>query len=738
MKKPKWFLQKPASLRETLRMTRLLFLAQIRPLKGNVAAALVFLGLLLLPPLYAWFNIGANWSPYDLTKNLKVAVTSEDAGAEIEGVSVNVGDKIVEALKANDAIGWQFVSFEEGQQGVDSGDYYAALVIPKDFTQTITGFLYGDTKQATIDYYINEKENAISTKIMGTGMDTVSSEINETFVETVTTIVLDSLKVVDNKYADYEPSFMRMLDTMDLAAENMSLFVKNMDEFEDTLDAMNDLTESAEKLLPEASQALKDASDLTLDAQNTLQSSKSTVSDIRRLLEQNVLALNGYADALSREADQLADASAEDSAAVQDRLQEMMDTVAQLKSHVATLADNIDRFNQLLPKPLDALSAFVSRLDALEAALDDGSAQLSDLKDAVGDGSTEVADAASDAAALAEGLADGVTDAWNAYNDGVGAALSESADDLSTTLDDSYKLLQSLSGLIPQLDGVLGSVRSLGPVGSETVDRYKSIIEDTQSLLEKETGDLRDLSEDEQLEEVLQFLQQDVKKQSAFLASPVQLETNRLYPVANYGSGMSPFYTTLAIWVGCLLMMAMISTVNEKGLEAYPGARVTPMYLSRLLLFQCISVLQSTVIALGDLMILHVDCRHPVLFVVLCIFIGQIFSIFVFSLVFTFSAIGKALAIIVLVLQIAASGGTFPIEMTPAFFQWIHPLLPFTYCIGAMREICFGIYAPALAKDLVMMALLPILSVTLVILFGPILRRFVVFFERSMKKSGLM
>ena len=288
------------------------------------------------------------------------------------------------------------------------------------------------------------------------------------------------------------------------------------------------------------------------------------------------------------------------------------------------------------------------------------------------------------------------------------------------------------------MDGVLGSVRSLGPVGSETVDRYKSIIEDTQSLLEKETGDLRDLSEDEQLEEVLQFLQQDVKKQSAFLASPVQLETNRLYPVANYGSGMSPFYTTLAIWVGCLLMMAMISTVNEKGLEAYPGARVTPMYLSRLLLFQCISVLQSTVIALGDLMILHVDCRHPVLFVVLCIFIGQIFSIFVFSLVFTFSAIGKALAIIVLVLQIAASGGTFPIEMTPAFFQWIHPLLPFTYCIGAMREICFGIYAPALAKDLVMMALLPILSVTLVILFGPILRRFVVFFERSMKKSGLM
>lgn len=738
MKKRFFLRSKPAGVRETLHMTKLLFIAQMKPLRRNLAAGLVFLGLLLLPPLYAWFNIGANWSPYDQTSNLKVAVTSQDEGAEIEGVDVNVGDKIVEALKANDAIGWQFVSYEDGQKGVDSGEYYAALVIPKDFSETITGFLYGDTEQATIDYYINEKENAISTKIMGTGMDTVSGEINETFVETVTTIVLDSLKVVDSKYADYEPSFMRMLDTMDLAAENMSLFVENMDEFEDSLDAMNGLTDSAEKILPQASQALKDASDLTLDAQNTLQTSKSTVSDIRRLLAQNALALNGYADALSREAEQLAADSADDSAAAAERLQGMIDTIGQLRSHVGTLADNIDGFNQLLPKPLGTLSDFVSRLDALEAALDDGASELQDLKEALADGSSEVADAVSEATDLVAGLTDDVTDVWNAYDNGVSAALDESADALSTTLDDSYKLLQSLSGLIPEIDSVLGSVRSMEPVGSETIERYKQIIEDTQSLLEKETGDLRALSEDEQLDEVLAFLRQDVEKQSAFLSEPVTLQTNRLYPVDNYGSGMSPFYTTLAIWVGCLLMMAMISTINEKGLEAYPRVRVTPMYLSRLMLYQIISACQCVVIALGDLFILHVECVHPVLFVLLCIFIGQIFSIFIFSLVFTFSAIGKALAIIVLVLQIAASGGTFPIEMTPTFFQMIHPLLPFTYCIGAMREICFGIYGPALAKDLVIMAGLPILSVVVVIFFGPMLRRFVNFFERSMKKSGLM
>lgn len=738
LRKPDFWRLKPTHIRETFVMSKLLFLAQINPLKRNVAAALVCLGLLLLPPLYAWFNIGANWSPYDLTSNLKVAVTSLDEGAEVEGIKVNVGDEIVDALKANDAIGWQFVSYDEGQAGVNSGEYYAALVIPKEFTETLTGFLYGHTEQARIDYYINEKENAISTKIMGTGMDTVSSEINETFVETVTTVVLDGLKIVDNQYADYKPSFVRMLDTMDLAADNMSLFVKNMDEFEATLEQMEKLTNNAESMLPQASQALKDASDLTLSAQNTLQSSKSTVSDLKRLLEQNILSLNVMADQLQNDAERLASLSAEDSAVAQDRLQDMIDTTSQLRDRIGNLADNLDRFNQMLPKPGVVISDFVSKLDALESALDENIRRLQNIKDDLASGSIAVEEAVSQASDLISSVVNSVNDAWNAYNNGVGTALESTADQVGKTLDDSYSLLQSLSSLIPQVDGVLGSVRSMGPVGSETVERYKKIIQDTQSLLEKETGDLRALSEDEQLQEVLQFIRQDVEKQSTFLSHPVEMETNRLYPVANYGSGMSPFYTTLAIWVGCLLMMAMISPINEKGLEAYPEARLTPMYLSRLWLYQIVSMFQSAIIGLGDLLILRVDCRHPVLFVLLCILIGQIFTIFVFSLVFTFSAIGKAMAIIVLVLQIAASGGTFPIEMTPAFFQLIHPLLPFTYCIGAMREICFGVYWPSLLQDLVMMAILPIVSLAVVVVFGPALRRFVEFFEHSMKKSGLM
>ncbi|MDO4280638.1 MAG: YhgE/Pip domain-containing protein [Peptococcaceae bacterium] len=732
------YFHKPDNVRETLRMTKLLFMAQVKPIRSNWAAVLVMIGLLFLPPLYAWFNIAANWNPYGLTSNLKVAVTNLDEGTELEGVKMNVGDKIVDALKANDSIGWQFVSYEEGQQGVNSGKYYAALVVPKDFSETITGFLNGSTKTAAIEYYINEKENAISTKIMGTGMDTVSNEIDKTFVKTVTTIVLDSLKVADTEYEKYKPQLSKMVDMMDLASQNMALFVDNMDDVENMLDQLDTLSNSTEDVLPATQKALESASDLTKSAQSTLKSSQESVDNIRGLLAQNVSALNAYGNEMAALGNQLQSLGADDVETAQSYISDLLNTVSQLESHITTLADNIQSFNQMLPKPLTGLESFVSRLNNLASLVAQSENRLQDLSDSLADGSADVSSVASDAIALINDLNGQISSTWNAYNNGASASLNSAANQLNETLSSTNGMLESFAALLPAVNSVQSSLDDMDPVSTKTVRQLKALIQSSQKMLEEQVGELKELSEDEQMDKLLDFIQEDAEKQAKFLSSPVKMETNRLYPVANYGSGMSPFYSTLAIWVGCLLMMSMISTINEKGLEKYPNAKLTPMYLSRLFLYQIISFFQSIIIACGDLFLLHVECVHPWIFVLLCICIGQIFAIFVFSLVFTFAGIGKALSIVILVLQIAASGGTFPIEMTPTFFQLIHPLLPFTYCIGAMREICFGVYEPALLKDLAVMVSIPVCSVIMVIIFGPILRRFVNKFEASMKRSGLM
>lgn len=733
----KSFFQNRHGVKETMHMSWLLFKEQMHYIRISPAAILVCVGILFLPSLYAWFNIAASWSPYDYTNNLKVGVTNLDKGAEIDGVHINIGDKVIDGLKKNDRIGWQFVDYEEAMEEVNAGEYYAALVIPEDFSGNMTSFLRANVHKASIEYYVNEKLNAISPKVMSTGMTTVQTQVNETFIKTISDISLNALKLADGKYMEYKPTLSRMLDTMDLTAANMNLFIANMNDFQNMLNQANELSKDAESILPKAAQGLKDASALTTNAQNTLQQAKSTVYNIDRLVDQDVASLTLIAGQIETDANSLSNMGASDLNSARSSLQNMSDKIDQLSTRVQRLSNTLERFNRMLPIPLSNVNDFITRLDTLDTQLNTSANNIRTLRNNLGKGSNNMTDVANQAINISKLLTDTINESWTMYNGSVAKSMADMTNQMANTLDDTYAVLQSTSGLIPKVDGVLGTIRGMGPTGTDTLNRFKESLVESQKLLSKATGDIRGLTEDEEYSKVLNFIRQDVETASSFLSDPIELKTHRVYPVPNYGSGMSPFYSVLAIWVGCLLIMAMIGVINEKGLKAYPNVSVTPMYLSRLALYQLLSFFQSAIIAVGDLFVMDIHCLHPWLFLMLCVLIGQVFAIFIFSLVFTFSELGKALAIITLVLQIAASGGTFPIEMTPQFFQIVHPLLPFTYCIGAMREVCAGIYWHSLLVNIAIMSLIPIASVAIVVIFGPALRQFTKAFERSMKRSGL-
>ena len=167
------------------------FLRDCKRILRNPVAAVVTLGVAVLPSLYAWFNILANWDPYSATGNLQVAVANEDRGTTNDLVGhLNAGKQVVIKLKHNDQLGWRFVSNEEqAVQGVQPGDYYAAIVLPKDFSASLVDSLTGTSKQPKIKYYVNEKKNAIAPKITDTGATTIDEQINSTFVTTVSNTV---------------------------------------------------------------------------------------------------------------------------------------------------------------------------------------------------------------------------------------------------------------------------------------------------------------------------------------------------------------------------------------------------------------------------------------------------------------------------------------------------------------------------------------------------------------------
>ena len=182
---------------------------------------------------------------------------------------------------------------------------------------------------------------------------------------------------------------------------------------------------------------------------------------------------------------------------------------------------------------------------------------------------------------------------------------------------------------------------------------------------------------------------------SSFLAAPVELNTQKIYPIQNYGSSMTPFYSTLSIWIGGIVLVAMLKvTVSEDSIEKMKlkNVKIHEVYLGRWIIFLILGLLQSTLIAFGDLFYLQIQCGHPFLFVLACWFSSIVYVTISYTLTVAFGDIGKAASVVLLVMQVAGTGGTFPIECAPKFFRAVYPLLPFTHSMAALRETVGGCY----------------------------------------------
>ena len=163
-----------------------IFRNDIRSVTKNLIVFVVIVGISILPALYAWFNIASNWDPYSNTGNLAFAVCNNDKGIEYKAVKITAGDKIVENLKQNDKMGWVFVdSASEAEEGVKTGEYYAAIVIPEDFSENLLSVTTGKFEQSKLEYYVNEKKNAIAPKITDKGISALEESIDSAYVDTL-------------------------------------------------------------------------------------------------------------------------------------------------------------------------------------------------------------------------------------------------------------------------------------------------------------------------------------------------------------------------------------------------------------------------------------------------------------------------------------------------------------------------------------------------------------------------
>ncbi|MGE6539943.1 YhgE/Pip family protein [Bacillus luti] len=929
-----------------------IYKTDLRNVAKHWAAIVIVLGLMVLPSLYAWFNIKASWDPYGNTKGIQIAVSNQDVGSNLRGKDINIGEEIVDSLKKDKNFGWKFVDEKQAIYGVERGDYSASITIPKDFSEKIATVLNENPEKPEIDYYVNEKVNAIAPKITAKGASGLTEEISKNFVKTANGEIF---KIFNDLGIDLETNLPSIEKVKDLVFKLEAQFPEMntlMDKALDDATRAEDIVKVAQKDLPVVESVINDGQEALANLDKFFANQDQTLKNAPGTIRNDLVVAKGVMDSAAAFTDFLMNPGVDlnipdfsgmnglpefparpdlsklnsdgyksiaqninqtvnnvlsssragtaygksvvnglqngkfdpeqakkDLNAVSDQLQARTDGIGYLINVFTELQNSVTTdFGK------NFFQGRVDRLTKLKSGMENANNGIKDIVNVIGTGQevkkdvTDVANQKLDAAnALidqaekdynetfvadykkavstvdqAKADANEIYDNAKADYDKAKNGLESTKSSVQKALEDvqnrgvnglegSKEALKSLNGqfqsgigliddMIPVLEStnkVLADVNSdknlnngiaklnkaksslqkgveatnkgitllnngqkptkdviesinnaakggsaqltdvLSTYDSEIVPGFNTAIArtkemsknttqilndadkklpDVKKLLEdsskglvdgrkkladikaempatekkiKELADkIRDFESEEDIKDIIRLLKNDVEKQSDYFANPVNLKENKLFAMPNYGSAMSPFYTVLALWVGALLMVSLLTVeVHEEGAN-YKSHEV---YFGRLLTFLTIGLSQAFIVSMGDIFLLGTYVVDKFWFVLFSLFIGGVFVCIVYSLVSIFGNVGKSMAIILLVLQVAGSGGTFPIQMTPPFFQAIYPFLPFTYAISAIRETVGGMLWDIVTRDLlVLSAFVVVMIVAALLLKTPI------------------
>lgn len=634
------------------------FKTDIRTLSKCFFACVVVVAIALLPSLYAWLNIYSNWDPYGNTGGISIAVASLDEGyTDADGTYENKGDDVVADLREATSINWVIVDTEEeAKGGVESGDYYAAVVIDKQFSRNMYRMLTDWTGKPAITYYENAKKNAVATKITDTAVETLKRSISENYLE----VVIDGVMEQSNLLA------------ADLTADDPEAAVKGvLYQAQDLLHACGRLMDAFEAA---GGSGVSESSAAALEAAvANINKNLPDGAQLQQTAAEIQMRLNTALARVERALDRL-NSAIENAPDQEETQQKLLDAAAQLEKAAATL------------------ETWAAGLGA--SGTEAGKTQA----EAARQTAAECRKTAKQLRALAESpdSADLLADC-----DALVKSLRTMADRIPVTSKALQKELDTVAGQVADtmegMAALAGDAKAMKTALAETADAVgdtmallRPATEKLLTSLESTIDDLEGLTTDEYMDTLVNILGGDPAVYGQYFPEMVQTSVNAVYPIANYGSAMTPFYTVLAIWVGGVILSSLIKIHART--EGLIDPKPAELYFGRYLFFFVLSQIQAAVIVTGDLYILKVQCLHPGMLYLTGALTAFTFSMLIYSLALSFGDVGKAIVVVIMVMQIAGSSGTFPIELLPAIYQKIYRFFPFPYAIDAMRECICGMY----------------------------------------------
>lgn len=718
-----------------------IYWADARRVLSNRVAALIVVVLCILPSFYAWFYLKSSRDPYGNTKGIKVAVVNQDLGAGFKEQFFNIGSEVVEELKLNESIGWVFVDEKIAEEGLRKGQYYASLVIESWFSEKMTTLLDELPQHPEIRYTVNEKINAIAPKITGKGVETIKENIQRAFVDTVNRVLMEKLNLLGFDLKNSKQSVYSLIDFVRDARESL-------DHLDEKITKMLEISYRSRFKLEKIYGELPEFQNNLAQGKLTLANSALLAQNSLDFLETTPQKLKVHKNELQQIADEVdlefscvlnkAEQSHEN---LTDDLQALNPKLQHLEQEVWSQIQSLTKLRAMIASILPQ-SSLVSSLDRMIAKLSGMNNKSHSLRATVSSANAQVGQTLE-------------------FGKDTQRAIQELRRDFKDTLDEVHQDYEQ--EIEPLLTQVLTDLHELSVQGVESVDRLEKRMPEVQrnlegglDILNTEIEKVRSFQDklpklqgsvgilDHQLQkrkntwkidEVIDIATLDPSRFSSFIAEPVELVENKLFSIPNYGSAMSPFFTTLAIWVGSLLSISLFTTKSRD--KAFYHCKNYQKYLGKWLFFLSIAILQSLVVALGDVFLLKAYVADFWPFLLTALWVATVFSLIVYTTVATFGSAGKAMVIVFLVLQLSGAGGTFPVELSGPFFQAINPFLPFTYAIAAMREAVGGVVWEIYLPNIVI--LLGFLGSFLLLGFyiKPRITLFVNYFEKKFSLSEL-
>ena len=695
----------------------------------NRLITIIVVALMIFPSLYAWFNIEAFWDPYGNTKNLSVAIVNQDKDYEFKNQKLNFGNDIVKNLKENRSLDWNFVNSKTAVEGLNTGRYYAILTIPKDFTKSLMSVTQVDVRKARIIYTTNEKTNAIAEKITDQGANKLQAKISNHLIQVISKTSLGAMGGISNMTDDITPKLTEMkksLQRLDAQlvnskklAENNKNMIGDLDKSlassKASLDAIKRTMNSAKKINDDIGSM---ATDATSGIQNSSASLKSALRDVSRILESSVN--------LAQSLNSIGDKGAQQAVISIGNIKDKIDQAAIRVNNISQVLNDINVVNS------NVLNNAVTRLNNEYRSLTDASSRLAGIIDQVNSTSSLTYSQVQDIVNIVADSNKGINDIISDFDDLVTRPLSRVNGNVSTITGDIRSMVDSTGQLYPSVNNFINTASTLnGRVGSSI-----TILESSIDILRGQVSDsikmIDEIQNNKDLKAFNNVIKSNILERADFIKNPVEIKEEKLYKMANYGSSMAPFYSVLAAWVGVIILSTILSTEPSK------QYRSIDRYLGRLSFFLILSLIQSIIISTGDLLLLGVTAKEPVLFILILMLCSIAFCILIFTLVSCFKTLGKGIAMFLLVIQIGGSGGTFPVQMTPTFFRTINSVIPFTYGINACREAIGGVYMQNLLGDIGALLLFAIIPLIFGIMFKEDINDLLEPLSEKFEKSFLM